>query len=278
MKRNWLKNKTVVITGASGGIGFGIAKALIEKFDCKILGIARSESKFISSIATLSKPENFSYYTFDVNSSEGWHAFIEDITAKGLSPDVIINNAGFMLPFDKLENYTDNEVEDILNTNFISVVKATRYMLPIIKKSKTPAIINISSSAGLCAVVGESLYCATKFAVRGFTETLIQDYKNSVYVAGVYPGFIKTDILGRMSTEDKENKLINKMMMPLPKAIKKIVRGISKGKRRIVTGLDGKSLSFFGKHFGVKGPGLVSFVLRKSKLDCFKRVFEKEEN
>ena len=69
------------------------------------------------------------------------------------------------------------DISEIINTNFISVVKACKLFIPYLKKSKTPAIINVSSSAGLCAVVGESMYCATKFAVRGFTETLAVDYK-----------------------------------------------------------------------------------------------------
>ena len=127
------------------------------------------------------------------------------------------------MPFSTFDKYTDKEIDEIIYTNFISNVISTKTLLPLLKKSSTPAIVNISSAAGLCAVVGQSMYCATKFAVKGFTETLQQEYKNKIYVGGVYPGFIKTDILNRQNEKAKKNKLINKMMMPVEKASKKIV-------------------------------------------------------
>lgn len=271
MRKNWINGKTVIITGASGGLGFGIAKILIEKYSCNIIGVARNEEKIKNAIKTLNSPEKFSYYLFDVCDEVAWQNFAMDLENKGIFPDVLINNAGFMLPFAKFEKYSDKEINEIINTNFISVVKACKLFIPVLKKSPCGSIINISSSAGLCAVVGESMYCATKFAVRGFTETLQVDYKKQLYIGGVYPGFIKTDILGRMAPKDKENKL----MMPLPKACKKIVKGITKRKKRIVFGIDGRSLGFFGRIMPKSAPSIVASVLKASKLELFDNVFEK---
>ena len=283
MKNKRLYGKTVIITGASGGIGFNVAKILIEQYDCKVLGIARNEEKLLSAKNSLNgKSENFSYFPFDVTDRAKWAEFKEYLEKNEIFPDMLINNAGFMLPFAKFEKYSQEETDDIIKTDFLSVVVATRTLLPLIKKSDTPAIINVSSAAGLCPVVGESLYCAVKYAVRGFTETLIQDYKKQIYVAGVYPGFIRTNILHRMSVVDKENKLIQKLMMPAEKAAKKIVKGISKKKKRIVMGADGRSMSFFGRIMPSLTPSLVTAVLRKSKLELFGEVFNdtnsKKEN
>lgn len=274
MKNKRLYGKTVIITGASGGIGFNVAKILIEQYDCKVLGIARNEEKLLSAKNSLNgKSENFSYFPFDVTDRSKWAEFKEYLEKNEIFPDMLINNAGFMLPFAKFEKYSQEEIDDIIKTDFLSVVVATKTLLPLIKKSDTPAIINVSSAAGLCPVVGESLYCAVKYAVRGFTETLIQDYKKQIYVAGVYPGFIRTNILHRMSVVDKENKLIQKLMMPAEKAAKKIVKGISKKKKRIVMGADGRSMSFFGRIMPSLTPSLVTAVLRKSKLELFGEVF-----
>lgn len=274
MKNKRLNGRTVIITGASGGIGFNVAKILIEQYDCKVLGIARNEEKLLSAKNSLNgKSENFSYFPFDVTDRAKWAEFKEYLEKNEIFPDMLINNAGFMLPFAKFEKYSQEEIDDIIKTDFLSVVVATRTLLPLIKKSDTPAIINVSSAAGLCPVVGESLYCAVKYAVRGFTETLIQDYKKQIYVAGVYPGFIRTNILHRMSVVDKENKLIQKLMMPAEKAAKKIVKGISKKKKRIVMGADGRSMSFFGRIMPSLTPSLVTAVLRKSKLELFGEVF-----
>lgn len=275
MKKNWLFNKNVIITGASGGLGFAIAKLLIFKYDCKVLGIARNKDKIEKAMLTLGeKKSNFSYLLFDVSKKDNWDNFASTIKEKNFKPDLLINNAGFMLPFAKFHKYSDQEIQEIIDTNFCSVVYSTKALLPEILKSSTPAIVNISSSAGLCAVVGQSMYCATKFAVKGFTETLQQDYKNQIYIGGVYPGFIKTDILNRQTTSDKSNRLINKMMMPLDKASKRIVKRISKRKKRTVMGFDGCSMGFFGRLFPNFTPSLVRAVLKTSKLDLFEDVFE----
>ena len=275
MKKRWLNNKTVIISGASGGIGFSVAKTLIEKYNCTIIGIARNEEKIKKAIETLGdKKDNFSYRIFDVSVKENWQNFYNELTANNVQVDVLINNAGFMLPFTKFGNLSEAEIDEIIKTNFISVVNSTKIFLPIVKKSSTPAIINVASSAGLCAVVGQSMYCATKSAVKGFTETLQQDYKGEIYVGGIYPGFIMTDILSRQSPDAKNNKLINKMMMPLPKATKKIVRAIAKKKKRLVTGFDGHSLSLLGRLFPKATPSLIRKVFKISKNDIFNGLFE----
>ena len=78
MKKNYLYQKTVVISGASGGLGFSIAKSLIEKYDCKIIGIARNEKKILNSIESLGcKKDNFSYKLFDVSKRENWTEFYD---------------------------------------------------------------------------------------------------------------------------------------------------------------------------------------------------------
>ncbi len=275
MKRNYLYNKTVIITGASGGIGFAIAKILIEKYNCKIIGIARNEQKMLSSIQTLGeKKSNFSYYLFDVSKKENWQDFYQKLCDSNIKIDVLINNAGFMLPFEKFELCNDKEIEEIVQTNFMANVYSIKTLLPIIKQSSSPAIVNICSAAGLCAVVGQSMYSATKHAMHGFTETLIQEYKGKMYIGGIYPGFIKTDILNRQNIDLKSKKLIDKFMMPLDKASKKIVRAISKKKKKYVLGFDGKFMGCFGRIFPKTTTSIITKVLKASKLEMFKDTFD----
>lgn len=276
MSKKWLKNKTVVISGASGGLGFSIAKYLIEKFDCYVIGIARNEKKILSAIETLGDKKNkFSYKLFDVSVKQNWIDFSNYLTENNIKVDVLINNAGFMLPFKKFEKYSDEEVDEIIKTDLASVIYATKIMLPLIKQSHTPAIINISSAAGLCAVAGESLYCTAKFGVRGFTETLQQDYRKQIYIGGVFPGFIKTDILSRQVEDAKNDKIIGKFMMPLDKATKKIVKGISKNKKRIIFGYQARFMSLFGRLFPKMTPTLISKVFKVSKISLFDDVYDK---
>ena len=275
MKKSWLNNKTVVISGASGGLGFSLAKMLIEKYGCNVIGIARNEKKILAAIETLGEnKDKFTYNLFDVSIKENWQTFYEHLVKNNVQIDVLINNAGFMLPFNKFENYSEGEITEIINTNFIANVNSVKILLPLLRQSSAPAIINVSSAAGLCAVVGQSMYCATKFAMAGFTSTLQQEYKKQIYIGGVYPGFIKTDILNRQSITTKENKLINKLMMPLNKATKKITKGIHRKKKKMVMGFDGRSMSIFGRLFPKLTPSIITKVLKTSKLEMFDKVFE----
>ena len=274
MKKCWLNNKVVVISGASGGIGFSVAKSLIEKYSCTILAIGRNKEKMQKAKDTLGeKKDKFLDFYFDVSSLSQWEDFKAQLEEHGIMPDVLINNAGFMLPFKKFDALTMDEIEEIIKTNFSSVLYSFKTLKPLLDKSKTPTVVNVSSAAGLCAVVGESMYCATKYAVRGFTDTIRQDYKKKYFVTGIYPGFIRTDILSRQNTNDKENKLINKIMMPLPRATRKIVRGIKKHKKNVVMGFDGRSMSIFGRLFPNFTASLVRKVLKVSGLELFKDVF-----
>ena len=278
MKNNWLNNKTVVISGASGGIGFNLAKILIEKYNCKVIGIGRNEQKFLNNIELLGeKKSNFSYKLFDVSVKENWQDFFDYLVKTNTCVDVLINNAGFMLPFLKLEDIKDEDIEEIIKTNLTSYVHSTRIMLPLIKRSNTPAIINVSSAAGLSPVVGESLYCLTKYGVRGFTETLQQDYKD-IYFGCIHPGFIKTNLMDRMEISNKQNGIIDKVMMPVEKASKKIIKGISKRKKRIVIGLDGRSMHILYRLMPRLGPTIITKVLKLSKLEMFENIFDYKEN
>lgn len=275
MKKNWLNNKTVIISGASGGIGFAITKLLIEKYDCHVIGIARNESKLLKNRETLgNNREKFTYKLFDVTDKNSWQDFSNWLKEKNIFPDVLINNAGFMLPFSKFDKISDSNIDEIINTNLTSYVYSTKIMMPLIRKSCNPAVINVSSAAGLCPVVGESMYCLTKFGVRGFTETLQQDYKKEIYVGGVYPGFIKTNLMDRMEISDKNNGIIDKIMMPVDKAAKKIVKGLSKKRKRIVLGLDGRFMNFFYKLFPKTTPSFLRKVLKISHLEMFKDTFD----
>lgn len=276
MKRNWLYNKKVLITGASGGIGFAVSKILIQKYGCTILGVARNEEKLKKAKESLGEfSDKFNYLSKDVSTKENWESIRDYLVEKDFMPDILINNAGFMLPFAKFEKYSDEEIIDIVNTNLISIINSTKIIMPLLMKSQTPALINVSSSAGKCAIVGQSMYCATKFAVKGFTDTIRVEYRKKAYVAGVLPGFIKTDILSRQNVETKDNKLINFMMMPVEKAAKKIVRGIKRRRKNICMGLDGRFLAFCSRVMPIYGPYIVAKVLKMSKLELFDDVFEK---
>ena len=275
MKKNWLYNKVVIITGANSGLGFGIAKILINKFNCTVYGIARNEKKFKKVKQDLGEKANkFFYQTFDASSLDDWNNFLTYLDNNNIVPDVLINNAGMMLPFARLDKIDFTCIDKILKTNLYSTIYGTRTLLNKLLASKTPAIINISSSAGNCAVIGQSLYTATKYGVKGFTQALQQEYIRKIYIAGVYPGFIKTDIMSKQNISIKSKNLIDKFSMDVDKASKNIVRKISKKKKFICMGIDGKFMTYCGKLFPNFTSSIIRKVLKSSKLDLFEQVFD----
>jgi short-subunit dehydrogenase len=106
----------------------------------------------------------------------------------------LINNAGiaYIQPF---ENNKDEHIDEIFRINVMSHIKLTQKIYPLMKKQKAGHIINIISSAGMEAKYNHTLYCATKFAMRGFTDSLRLEAKRyRIKVTGVYPGGIRTNI------------------------------------------------------------------------------------
>ena len=131
MAKSWLYNKNVIISGASGGLGFAISKMLIEKYNCNVLGIARNQTKIEQAKQSLGdKKDKFTYLLFDISKRESWLAIRDEIIKMDFKPDVLINNAGFMLPFSKFDKYTDEEVNEIINTDFVAVVNSTKILMP----------------------------------------------------------------------------------------------------------------------------------------------------
>lgn len=269
--KDWLKNKTVVISGASSGIGKGIAKILITKYNCKVIGIGRNKEKMLNLIEELKEnSNNFSYQLFDVSKEENWHKFYDYLTSNNIKIDILINNAGTLPPFSKESNFTIEDVKNTFDVNFFSYIFASKILMPNLLQSNTPAIINMCSSDALCPLVGTSSYSASKGAIKNYTEVMREENKN-IYVGLICPGFIKTDIF--RNQKQKTSKLIDFFSMDLCKASKKIVKGIKKLKKRYVVGLDAKFMDFMYRHFPKFSLKFFRFVFKKSGINLFSDVF-----
>ncbi len=275
MSKNWIDNKTVIITGASSGIGKGIAEMLIKKHSCKVIGIARNKEKtenFIKELGGNSK--NFSYKLFDVSVKENWETFAEYLEENDIHPDILINNAGILPRFNKTQNYSIDEIENVMNINFYSAVYSINALLPRLLKSSTPAIINVASSAALMSLSGTSTYSASKAALKSFTEALREDLKGKCYVSVVCPGFTKTDIFRNQdSNTPKGEKMINAISTECDKMVKMIVKGIENKRELMIFGFDAQFMKIFGRLTPVKGGRLFSKVMKMSKLPLFDAVF-----
>ena len=167
MDQNWMNNTTVIVTGASGGMGKGIAESLIVDHGCTVIGIARSEEKMKKVVEELGpNAEKFSYKLFDVSVEQNWIDFAKYLEDNDIHPDILVNNAGILPKFDRFEHYSMADIEKAMNINFYSAVYSIHTLLPMILKSKTPGIINIDSSASLMSLAGTSVRITQRRASR----------------------------------------------------------------------------------------------------------------
>ncbi len=274
---NWLNGKTCIVTGASGGMGAGIAAALIKKHGCNVIGIARNEFKMQRFIEELgpSYAEQFSYKLFDVSKRENWEEFAAELEENGTQIDVLINNAGILPKFKRFDRYDIDEIETAMNINFYSCVYSIKALLPMLLESENGAVINIDSSAALMSLAGTSVYSASKAAVKGFTESLREEFRGKLYVGLVCPGFTKTDIFRNQSTEgEKGQKIIDMISTDCDLMVKMIMFGIEHKQALQIHGLDAHAMSIFGKLLPVNGSRLFSAIMKASDIDIFSEVFK----
>ena len=277
MSTCWLQGKTVVVTGASGGMGAGIAATLIKKHGCTVIGIARNERKILNFIDELGEEnaKRFSYRLFDVSVRENWESFAKELEEENIAVDVLINNAGILPKFKRFDRYSYEEIERAMNINFYSCIYSVKTMLPILQKSSSPAIINIDSSAALMTLSGTSVYSASKAALKSYTEALRLEFAGKIYVGMVCPGFTKTDIFSGQGDvgKGKASKIIEMISTDCDKMVKMIMFGIERKMPMQVRGMDAHAMSICNRLLPVAGSKLYSTIMKAAKVDIFDEVF-----
>ncbi len=276
--KNWLYNQTVVLTGASGGIGKELCLILIRRYGARVIGIGRSKEKMLALKTELGElSDSFSYRLFDVGEKKNWQTFKTELMEEGVKPVLLINNAGAFPVFTTVEKTPVETYERLMKTNFHATVYAVNALSPLLCANGkfTPGIVNVASSASLCSIVGTSAYTATKCALKGFSEVLSLDEKGKKYIGVVYPGTTATDLF--RNDDNTKNSALDKVAMSAEKMARKIAKRILKRKKRSVVGWDAKLMNFTAKIMPVKGPQLIRSVMKKSKSKVFLDVFENQD-
>ena len=198
-----MKDKCVLVTGSSSGIGYEITSKLLD-LGAKVIGIARNHDR--------SKLENKNYTTYkcDVSAHQKLEILLKQILKKHPQINCFISNAGYG-DFGPLENFSTLQITNFIATNLTSHMVITKLLLPHFKRIKIGDIIFIGSEAGLLGAKNGSLYCTAKFGLRGFSEALSKDVANkNIRVSIINPGMIRTDFFENLNFEpgnDEENTI-----------------------------------------------------------------------
>ena len=187
----------IIITGASKGIGFAVAKMFAMQNEKHHIGIcARTSDELASAESELRKiSPHHEYFSkpCDVSAENDVNTFVSEFAAKFGATDVLVNNAGFGI-FKSILEITRQEFESILATNLRGVFLFSRSVLPAMRAKKSGTIVTISSLAGKNGFKGGTAYCASKFAVRGMMKCLFLEVRSdNIRFVTICPGSVETD-------------------------------------------------------------------------------------
>ncbi|WP_324709896.1 SDR family NAD(P)-dependent oxidoreductase [Pseudomonas citronellolis] len=251
------ENKVAAITGAGSGIGRALARELASRGCHLALADVNAAGLEETRQALASYGVRISTEVVNVAEREQVHAWADKVVAEHGKVNLVFNNAG-VAHAGTVEGSEYEEYEWITNINFWGVVYGTKAFLPHIKASGEGHVVNVSSVFGLFSQPGMSAYNATKFAVRGFTESLRQELDmegGAVSASCVHPGGIKTNIARTARMNDSLAKVTgqnanaarqqfnDQLLRTTPdKAAQVIIRGVERDARRILIGADAHAI------------------------------------
>ncbi|RST73749.1 SDR family oxidoreductase [Siminovitchia acidinfaciens] len=229
-----LKGKTVVITGASGGLGEQLA------YQCAASGanlflLARNVGKLDQMAEKIRGQHGVDcrYLQLDLSSHEDVPAVFQAIFEEVRHVDVLVNNAGYGI-FSEAKDVTLPDVQGMFAVNVVGLIACTKEVIPSMKKRKLGHIINVSSQAGKLATPKSSVYSATKHAVLGYTNSLRMELADAgVFVTAVNPGPMATSFFDLADPSGNYVKNLGRHILSTEKVAEKVVAAMLTNSREI---------------------------------------------
>lgn len=270
-----LTGRIAVVTGAGSGIGRATALLLAQR-GCR-LAISDVNTEGLAATAGLIEAAGGQVvqHRVDVADRQAMQRYADDVVAALGGAHIVINNAGVALS-QTVADMDHDDWEWVMGINFWGVVYGTHVFLPHLLAAEEGHIVNISSLFGIIGVPTQAAYCASKFAVRGFNESLRGELVGTrVHLTSVHPGGIDTNIAAaaRFSSApdggtDKAAAVaqFKKAAINTPEhAAQQIVKGIERNRKRVVIGGDAKFISSIERLFPTGYHRLVQWYLNRIK-------------
>ncbi|MBW6461018.1 MAG: SDR family oxidoreductase [Bacteroidales bacterium] len=247
-----MKNKVVIITGASSGIGKALAREMASR-GAKVVLAARSANVLMELEEELKRHNpDVVAVPADVSNEQDCRRLVDETAERFGRIDILINNAGISMRA-LFENTDLNVIRSLMDVNFWGTVYCTKYALPYLLESKG-SVVGVSSIAGFKGLPGRTGYSASKFAMQGFLETLrIENMKKGLHVLIACPGFTASNIRNTAlaadgSQQGESPREEDKMMQPEQVAVK-IADAIEKRRKLLVMTTQGKLTVLLNKFF-----------------------------
>ena len=247
----FLQSGVAVVTGAGSGIGRALAQKLAQAGSALALADIDGNALEETAASLTKKSSEVSTHVLDVSDEAGVRALAEDVAGRHGRVTLLINNAGVAL-LGRFEEISLDDFRWLMNINFWGTVYGVKYFLPMLRRQPQAHIVNLSSIFGIVAPAGQSAYCASKFAVRGFTECLRHELDGTnVFVTSVHPGGIATAIARKARLGEKTPREAQKQSVelfervariPAEEAAETILRGVERCEPRVLIGSDARKL------------------------------------
>jgi short-subunit dehydrogenase len=198
--------QVALITGCSSGIGYETALTLARNGFCTYAGMRNTKNSDALEKKIVNEKLDLNILQLDVNDKSSIENAVNQIKTEEKRIDVLINNAGYGL-VGFFEELRLDEIRSQFETNFFGVLTVTKKIIPLMREQKSGTIINISSGAGQVGFPGISAYASTKFAIEGFSESLMYElFPFGIRVIIIEPGVIKTNFFHNCIVSEKSSK------------------------------------------------------------------------
>lgn len=265
-----IANKTIVVTGGGNGIGRELVLQLLGK-GARVAAVdidarALEETKELAG----SQADKLTLHALNITDRAAVDALPASVLAAHGSVDGLINNAGIIQHFVRFNDLLMSEIERVMNINFYGTVNLTKAFLPHFLERPEAHIVNVSSMGGFLPVPGQTMYGASKAAMKLFTEGLHSELLDTnVGVTVVFPGAIGTNIAAnsgiKVMTGQEDAKSKYKTTSPV-KAAAEIIAGIEKKKYRVLIGSDAKMMDFLTRLMPERAARII-YTQMKALLD-----------
>lgn len=240
--------KTMLVTGGGSGVGRALVLGLLEK-GARVAAIDIDETALEETVelSNTGKDRLFTYVV-DISSRSNVEEVVEQIISETGGVDGVINNAGIIQPFVKLNELDYEVIERVMSVNFWGTLYITKALLPHLHTREEAHIVNISSMGGFLPVPGQTIYGASKAAVKLMTEGLHAELADTqIQVTVVFPGAIDTNILensGLVNADQSQNEQNSMPMLSAEEAAQQIIQGMEKNSYRLTIGKDATFMDY----------------------------------
>lgn len=262
-----VQGKNIVVTGGGNGVGRELVLQLLKK-GAVVFTADINEEALKETVKKAGNSKRLFTYVVDISNREAVFAFAEKVMEEHKIVDGIINNAGIIQPFIHLNELDMDRIDRVMNINFYGTLYMVKAFLPYLLKRPEGHIVNVSSMGGFLPVPGQSIYGASKAAVKLLTEGLSSELKSTnVNVSVVIPGGIATDIKKNSNVASKVSTESSKSNMVLTpgKAAEQIINAMEKNKLRTYIGKDCKTMNALYKISSSFAMNMINKVMSASE-------------